>query len=51
MSLRFSRPVLPGDVLRFDFWNDTRGIVRFRAAVPARDLIVLDRGVAEIEPA
>jgi acyl dehydratase len=50
MSLRFSRPVLPGDVLRFDFWNDTPGTVRFRAAVPARDLIVLDRGVAEIEP-
>jgi acyl dehydratase len=51
MSLRFSRPVLPGDVLCFDFWNDTPGTVRFRAAVPARDLIVLDRGVAEIEPA
>jgi acyl dehydratase len=49
MSLRFSRPVLPGDVLRFDFWNDTRGIVRFRAAVPERDQVVLDRGIAVVK--
>jgi acyl dehydratase len=49
MSLRFSRPVLPGDVLRFDFWNDTRGIVRFRAAVPERDQVVLDRGNAVVK--
>ncbi len=50
MSLRFSRPVLPGDKLRFDFWSSTPGIVRFRAFVPARDQVVLDRGLAEIMP-
>jgi acyl dehydratase len=49
MSLRFSRPVLPGDVLRFDFWDASGGTIRFRASVPARDQIVLDRGVAEID--
>jgi acyl dehydratase len=49
MSLRFSRPVLPGDMLRFDFWDDTRGIVRFRALAPARDQVVLDRGTAVVK--
>ena len=48
MSLRFSRPVLPGDMLRFEFWTDGSGTIRFRASVPARDQIVLDRGVAII---
>lgn len=48
MALRFSRPVMPGDKIRFEFWNPAPGLVRFRAAVPARDLVVLDRGTAEI---
>ncbi|WP_114951612.1 MaoC/PaaZ C-terminal domain-containing protein [Sphingosinicella terrae] len=48
MALRFSRPVLPGDRIRFEFWNPAPGIVRFRARVPERDLVVLDRGTAEI---
>lgn len=48
MSLRFSRPVLPGDVLLFDFWDTGSGAIRFRASVPARDQLVLDRGMAEI---
>jgi acyl dehydratase len=47
MALRFSQPVLPGDVLRFDFWSEG-GNVRFRASVPARGKVVLDRGLAEI---
>jgi acyl dehydratase len=50
MSLRFSRPVLPGDVLRFDFWSSKPGAVQFRASVPARDLVVLDRGLATLQP-
>lgn len=48
MALRFSRPVLPGDRIRFEFWQPRPGLVRFRAVVPARDLVVLDRGTAEI---
>lgn len=50
MALRFSRPVLPGDRIRFEFWHDAAepGLVRFRASVPARGLVVLDRGSAEI---
>ncbi len=48
MSLRFSRPVLPGDAMRFEFWDEGGGTLRFRATVPARDQIVLDRGLASI---
>lgn len=46
MALRFSRPVMPGDSIRFEFWNPEPGIVRFRAKVG--DAMVLDRGTAEI---
>lgn len=49
MALRFSRPVLPGDRIRFEFWQDVPGVVRFRALVPARGQVVLDRGTAEID--
>jgi acyl dehydratase len=49
MALRFSRPVMPGDRIRFDFWQTKPGLIRFRASVPARkDQVVLDRGTAEI---
>jgi acyl dehydratase len=48
LALRFSRPVLPGDRIRFDFWGSAPGTLRFRASVPARDVVVLDRGTAEI---
>jgi acyl dehydratase len=48
LALRFSRPVLPGDRIRFDFWGEAPGTLRFRASVPARDCVVLDRGTAEI---
>jgi len=53
MAVRFSRPVLPGDRIRFEFWGGLSsggpGTVRFRAVVPNRDnLMVLDRCTAEI---
>jgi acyl dehydratase len=49
MAVRFSRPVLPGDRIRFEFWGQGPGTVRFRAVVPNRDdLMVLDRGTAQI---
>ncbi len=49
MALRFSRPVLPGDRIRFEIWRPASGPVRFRAFVPQRDQVVLDRGTAEIQ--
>ncbi|RJG23474.1 MaoC/PaaZ C-terminal domain-containing protein [Massilia cavernae] len=48
MALRFSKPVLPGDRIRFEFWQPQPGLVRFRATVPAREQVVLDRGTAEV---
>ncbi len=48
MALRFSRPVLPGDKIRFDFWQPQPGLVRFRAVVAARNETVLDCGMAVI---
>ena len=48
MEVRFSRPVLPGDKVRFNFWRDKTDTVRFNAIVSARDVVVLDRGTATI---
>lgn len=48
LSLRFAAPVIPGDVLRFELWNDA-GVPRFRATVPGRgDAVVLDGGEARL---
>jgi acyl dehydratase len=42
MFIRFSRPVTPGETLRFEFFEDGK-ILRFRARIVERDIIVLDR--------
>lgn len=42
MFVRFSRPVMPGETLRFEFFEEA-GRLRFRARVVERDVIVLDR--------
>lgn len=47
MFVRFSRPVLPGDTLRFEFFEDG-DLLRFRARVAERDVTVLDRCHARI---
>jgi acyl dehydratase len=44
---RFSKPVYPGDTIRTQVWQDgTR--VWFRAIAIERDVVVLDRGMAEL---
>jgi acyl dehydratase len=45
LSVRFSRPVFPGETIRTEFFG-TGSEVRFRSRVVERDLIVLDRGSA-----
>jgi acyl dehydratase len=42
MFVRFSRPVMPGETLRFEFFEDADRL-RFRARVAERDVVVLDR--------
>jgi len=47
MAVRFSKPVFPGERLRFDLWRNSDQ-VRFRGVVPERDALVLDRGLADL---
>ncbi|MCB1396668.1 MAG: MaoC family dehydratase N-terminal domain-containing protein [Rhodobacteraceae bacterium] len=44
LQLRFSNPVMPGETIRTELWNDGH----FRAFVPARDALVIDGGLARI---
>ncbi|MDM0047875.1 MaoC/PaaZ C-terminal domain-containing protein [Variovorax sp. J22R115] len=50
LDARFSAPVYPGDVLRTDVWMGESEGVRFRCRVSARNVTVLDRGLAQIVP-
>lgn len=47
MFVRFSSPVFPGETIRVEIFSEPGG-VRFRARAVERDVIVLDRGTAEI---
>lgn len=49
MAARFTKPVLPGDTLRTEYWRGADGEVQFRCVAVERDLVVLDRGVARID--
>jgi acyl dehydratase len=50
LAVRFTAPVFPGDVLKFEFWSGAgRGSIRLRARCEARNATVLDQGVAEID--
>lgn len=42
MFVRFSRPVMPGETLRFEFFENA-GKIAFRAKAVERDVVVLDR--------
>jgi acyl dehydratase len=48
LFVRFSRPVYPGDTLRFEMQRDG-SVVTFRAVVPERSEIVLDRARAVLD--
>ncbi len=47
LSIRFSKPVFPGETLRVELFDTPSG-ARFRARVVERDVVVLDRGTAEV---
>jgi acyl dehydratase len=46
-SVRFTKPVFPGETLKFEFSRE-RDSIRFRARVVERDTIVLDRCTATV---
>jgi acyl dehydratase len=48
LSVRFSSPVYPGETIRTECWHDAE-VVRFRARVLERDVIVLSHGVAGLQ--
>ena len=45
LDVRFSAPVYPGETVRFEIWEED-GEARFRASIPARDVVVLNNGAA-----
>jgi acyl dehydratase len=47
IETRFSKPVLPGETVTIDLWNEPEDLA-FRARIVARDAIVLDRGKANL---
>ncbi len=50
LAVRFTAPVYPGDLLRFEFWRepDMRSL-HLRASCPARAVTVLDHGLVEVD--
>ncbi|GAA4336139.1 MaoC/PaaZ C-terminal domain-containing protein [Pigmentiphaga soli] len=47
MDVRFSAPVFPGETILTEMWRED-GRVLFRSSVPAREVVVLNNGVAEV---
>lgn len=47
MQGRFSAPVFPGETIRIDIWRSGDGQAIFRAAVAARNAIVINNGLFE----
>jgi len=45
---RFSKPVMPGETIRFEFYEESATSVRFRAVAVQRDTVVLDRCSATV---
>jgi len=48
MSGRFSAPVYPGETIRTEIWRDGN-VISFRALVPARNIVAMSNGRAEIK--
>jgi len=48
MFVRFSKPVMPGETIRFEFFEEGAGQLRFRAVAVERDAVVLDRCSASV---
>ncbi|MGK2908219.1 MAG: MaoC/PaaZ C-terminal domain-containing protein [Sphingobium sp.] len=48
MFVRFSKPVMPGETIRFEFFEEGAGALRFRAVAVERDAVVLDRCSASV---
>jgi len=47
-ATRFTSPVYPGETIRFQLWRESQTRVRLRALSDARDVVVLNNGVIEL---
>ena len=50
IAVRFTAPVFPGETLRFSIWRADDRLLHFRASVDAREKVVLDHGIVELNP-
>jgi len=48
VAVRFTAPVIPGETVRFQFWDADNGLFHLRATVDARNAIVLNNGLVEL---
>ena len=48
LAVRFTAPVYPGETIRFQLWQGSPGVWHLRARVDARDVIVLNNGLARV---
>jgi acyl dehydratase len=49
VSVRFSRPVFPGETIRTEIWRQAPGRAVFRARVLERDIVILKNAHFEYE--
>jgi len=47
-AARFTSPVFPGETIRFQIWKDGPGVLRLRAHVDARSVVVLNNCIVEV---
>lgn len=48
IATRFTAPVFPGETLCFEFWRESDTVVRLRARVKERNVVVLNNGIIEL---
>jgi acyl dehydratase len=47
-AVRFTSPVWPGETVRYELWRESDTLLRLRASVDARQAVVLNNGLVEI---
>ena len=48
LAVRFTSPVWPGETVRYELWRESDALLRLRASVDARNVVVLNNGLVEI---
>jgi acyl dehydratase len=48
IAVRFTSPVWPGETVRYELWRESDTLVRLRASVDARGVVVLNNGLVEM---